>query len=127
MSNENELGDIYTKLLPQDKFVHMRSLVDVYSICIQNYVCPKPCESKDMCIQTHESKSFGKHMEIKHHFIRDYFQKGSLDLNFMSNQNELVDIYTKPLPLDKLVHMRNLVSMTFIKKRSLNSIWYRRP
>ncbi|RDX84186.1 hypothetical protein CR513_34810, partial [Mucuna pruriens] len=30
-----------------------------------------------------------KHVKIKHHFAKDYLQKGSLDLNFISNGNEL--------------------------------------
>ncbi|RDX93993.1 Copia protein, partial [Mucuna pruriens] len=42
--------------------------------------------------------SCAKHIQIKHHFIRDY----------------LADIFTKPLPKDKLVHTRNLLDLTFI-------------
>ncbi|RDY13744.1 Copia protein, partial [Mucuna pruriens] len=37
--------------------------------------------------------SRAKHIEIKHHFTRDY----------------LVDIFTKPLPEDKLIHIKNLI------------------
>ncbi|RDX75327.1 hypothetical protein CR513_44814, partial [Mucuna pruriens] len=88
MSKGNELGDIYTKPLPQDKLVHMRNLVDIHSICIQNHVCAKTCASKHISVQK---------------------LKRSLDLNFTSNENKLDDIYTKPLRQDKLVHMRNFV------------------
>ncbi|RDX91728.1 Copia protein, partial [Mucuna pruriens] len=55
----------------------------------------------------------GKHpfssIEIKHHFIKDYVHKWILDLKFISNENQLADIFTKPLPEDKLIHTRNLL------------------
>ncbi|RDX80226.1 Copia protein, partial [Mucuna pruriens] len=58
--------------------------------------------------------SRAKHIEIKHHFIRDYVQKGILDLKFINTENQLTDIFTKPLPEDKLVHIGNLFGVTFI-------------
>ncbi|RDX65964.1 hypothetical protein CR513_55323, partial [Mucuna pruriens] len=42
--------------------------------------------------------------------------KWSLNLNFMSNENDLCDIYIEPLPQDKFVHIKNLLGMTFIKE-----------
>ncbi|RDX84341.1 Copia protein, partial [Mucuna pruriens] len=36
-----------------------------------------------------------KHIEIKHHFIRDYIQKGILDMKFTSIDEQLADIFTK--------------------------------
>ncbi|RDX91262.1 Copia protein, partial [Mucuna pruriens] len=58
---------------------------------------------------------------MKHYFIRDYVQKGILDIKFISTENHLVDIFTKPLPKDKLIHIRNLLGMTFIQELSLKS------
>ncbi|RDX99098.1 Copia protein, partial [Mucuna pruriens] len=45
--------------------------------------------------------SHAKHIEIKHHFIRDI------------TENQFVDIFTKPLLEDKLVHVRNLIEYFF--------------
>ncbi|RDY11397.1 Copia protein, partial [Mucuna pruriens] len=55
-----------------------------------------------------------KHIENKHHFIRNYVQKGTLDLKFISIENQLANIFTKPLPEDKLGHIKNLLGITFI-------------
>lgn len=41
-----------------------------------------------------------KHIEIKHHFIRDYVQKGILDFKFIDIDHQLADIITKPLAED---------------------------
>jgi len=39
-----------------------------------------------------------KHIEIRHHFLRDHAQKGDHILEFVDTKNQLVDIFTKPLP-----------------------------
>jgi len=39
-----------------------------------------------------------KHIEIRHHFLRDHVQKGDCILEFVDTKNQLVDIFTKPLP-----------------------------
>jgi len=41
--------------------------------------------------------SMAKHIEIKHYFIRDYGQKGIVDLQFVPTENQLVAIFTRPL------------------------------
>ena len=42
-----------------------------------------------------------KHIEIRHHFIRDHVQKGDIDLVFVKTDNQLADIFTKPLNEDR--------------------------
>ena len=41
--------------------------------------------------------SRAKHIEIEHHFIRDYVQKGILDIQFIDTEHQWADIFTKPL------------------------------
>ena len=38
-----------------------------------------------------------KHIEIRHHFIRDHVQKGDCVLEFIETSKQLADIFTKPL------------------------------
>ena len=38
-----------------------------------------------------------KHIEIRHHFLRDHAQKGNITLEFVRTEDQLVDIFTKPL------------------------------
>ena len=47
-----------------------------------------------------------KHIEIRHHFLRDHAQKGDITLEFVSTKDQLVDIFTKPLSEEKFVDIR---------------------
>jgi hypothetical protein len=38
-----------------------------------------------------------KHIDIRHHFLRDYQQKGDIDIYHISTENQLADIFTNPL------------------------------
>lgn len=42
-----------------------------------------------------------KHIEIRHHFIRDHVQKGVVELKFISTDFQWADIFTKPLQEDR--------------------------
>jgi hypothetical protein len=38
-----------------------------------------------------------KHIDIRHHFLRDHEAKGDVALSHVSNDKQLADIFTKPL------------------------------
>jgi hypothetical protein len=38
-----------------------------------------------------------KHMDIRHHFLRDHEAKGDIALHHMSTERQIADIFTKPL------------------------------
>jgi hypothetical protein len=38
-----------------------------------------------------------KHIDIRHHFLRDHQQKGDIEVFYNSTENQLADIFTKPL------------------------------
>jgi hypothetical protein len=38
-----------------------------------------------------------KHIDIRHHFQRDHQQRGDIDVCHISTENQLPDIFTKPL------------------------------
>ena len=56
--------------------------------------------------------SRAKHIEIKHHFIRDYVQKGILDIQFIDT--EWADIFTKPLTLERFDFIKKNLNMHFV-------------
>jgi hypothetical protein len=37
-----------------------------------------------------------KHIDIRHHFLRDHQQKGDIEVYHISTENQLADIFTKP-------------------------------
>jgi len=48
-----------------------------------------------------------KHIEIRHHFIRDHVHNGDCDMKFIERKLQLADIFTKPLPKDRFFFLRN--------------------
>ena len=48
-------------------------------------------------LKNHVQHSRTKHIEIRHHFLRDHAQKGDITLEFVSTKDQLADILTKPL------------------------------
>ena len=47
-----------------------------------------------------------KHIEVRCHFIRDLVEKGHITLSFTSTENQLADIFTKPLSSDHFAYIR---------------------
>ena len=43
-----------------------------------------------------------KHIDIRHHFLRDHVQIGGISLEFIDTNNQLADIFTKPLNEERL-------------------------
>ena len=52
-----------------------------------------------------------KHIEIRHHFIRDHVLKGDCVLEFVDTKNQLADIFTKPLNKDSFYNIRRELGM----------------
>ena len=55
--------------------------------------------------------SRSKHIDIKHHFIRDHIQKGDIKLCFINTKDQIADIFTKPLAEDRFYYIKNLLNM----------------
>jgi hypothetical protein len=43
------------------------------------------------------SHSRTKHIDIRHHFLRDHETKGDIEIRHVSTKKQLADIFTKPL------------------------------
>ena len=56
--------------------------------------------------------SKSKHIDIKHHFIRDHVQKEDIELSFINVEDQIVNIFTKPLAEDRFCYIKNLLNMT---------------
>ena len=55
-----------------------------------------------------------KHIEIKHHFIRDYVQKGTIDIQFIDSEHQWADIFTKPLTIAKFDFIKKNLNTVFV-------------
>ncbi|WVZ70506.1 LOW QUALITY PROTEIN: hypothetical protein U9M48_019168, partial [Paspalum notatum var. saurae] len=47
-----------------------------------------------------------KHIDVRFHFLRDHYEKGDIDLIHVASQNQLADIFTKPLEFSVFVRLR---------------------
>ena len=43
----------------------------------------------------HHSRT--KHIDVRYYFIRDHVNNGDIELHFIPTENQLADIFTKPL------------------------------
>jgi len=48
-----------------------------------------------------------KHIEIRHHFIRDQVNNGDCEVKCIETKLQLDDIFTKPLPKERFFFLRN--------------------
>ena len=58
-----------------------------------------------------------KHIEIRHHFIRDHVARGDIELGHVSTRDQLADIFTKLLDEVRFTYLRN--ELNIVDSRSL--------
>ena len=56
-----------------------------------------------------------KHSEIMHHFIRDHIQKGDIEIKFVKTENQLADLFSKPLARDRFNKLRTELGILDMK------------
>ena len=54
-----------------------------------------------------------KHIEVRFHFLRDHYEKGDIDLIHVTTQNQLADIFTKPLDQAQFARLRGELGVCF--------------
>nr|KYP71480.1 Copia protein [Cajanus cajan] len=59
-----------------------------------------------------------KHIEIRHHFLRDHVQKNDCVVEFVETSKQLADIFTKPLPRERFNQLR--IELGIINESCLN-------
>jgi hypothetical protein len=52
-----------------------------------------------------------KHIDIRHHFLRDHEAKGDIALRHVSTERQLADIFTKPLDEQRFCALRSELSI----------------
>jgi hypothetical protein len=60
-----------------------------------------------------------KHIDIRHHFLRDHVAKNDISLEGVRSENQLVDIFTKPLDEATFCRLRselNVLDSSNLKK-----------
>ncbi|KAL5726897.1 hypothetical protein ACHQM5_000142 [Ranunculus cassubicifolius] len=72
------------------------------------------CDNKSAIAMTKNPvfHSRSKHIEIKHHFIRDHVSKGEIQLEYVNTNDQLADIFTKTITTDKFNYFRDRLKIT---------------
>ena len=55
-----------------------------------------------------------RHIDTRHHFIRELVSKGSIKILYCATNEQLADIFTKHVPLDKFFYFRELLRVVNI-------------
>jgi hypothetical protein len=66
------------------------------------------------CVKLSKNHVFhdkSKHIEIKYHYIRDMMQRGAMELQYISTNEQIVDILTKPMSRVKYEYFKDKLGM----------------
>ncbi|GJW65290.1 hypothetical protein Tco_0117174 [Tanacetum coccineum] len=100
----------------------MRSQLSDYGFAY-NHV-PLYCDNKSAialcCNNVQHSRS--KHIDIRHHFIREQVEKGVVELYFVRTEYQLADIFTKALPRERFEFILPRLGMKCMKPETLTRL-----
>jgi hypothetical protein len=46
-----------------------------------------------------------RHVERRHHFLRDHVEKGDIEMRYIDTEGQLADIFTKPLDSSRFAYL----------------------
>jgi hypothetical protein len=52
-----------------------------------------------------------RHLEMRHHFLRDYVEKGDIKIRYIDTERQLADIFTKPLDSSRFAALRGEIGV----------------
>lgn len=61
-----------------------------------------------------------KHIDIKYHFIREIVQNKEININYCKTEDQVVDIFTKPLKFELFVKLKKMLRMIKYEVRLAN-------
>ena len=64
-------------------------------------------ESAIKLVNNPVTHSLTKHIDIRHHFLRNHELKGDIEIRHVSTEKQLTDIFTKPLDESKFCALRS--------------------
>ena len=57
-----------------------------------------------------------KHIAIKYHFLRELVQDKEVRLEYVNTKEQIIDIFTKPLPKDAFLYLRGKLGVIPLSK-----------
>jgi len=65
-----------------------------------------------------------KHTEIRHHFIRDHIMNGDCKIQFVDSENQLANLFTKPLNKERFNFLKNELGIIDFKSELILEVDY---
>ncbi|GJY56364.1 retrovirus-related pol polyprotein from transposon TNT 1-94 [Tanacetum coccineum] len=100
----------------------MRSQLTDYGFAF--YKIPLYCDNHSAialcCNNVQHSRS--KHIDIRHHFIREQVEKGVVELYFVTTDYQLADIFTKALPRERFEFLLPRLGMKSMSPETLKRL-----
>jgi hypothetical protein len=53
-----------------------------------------------------------RHVERRHHFLRDHVEKGDIEMRYIDTERQLTDILTKPLDASRFADLRGEIGVS---------------
>jgi hypothetical protein len=85
----------------------MKATLSDYGIKYKNVPLLCDNESAIKMTQNPVQHTRTKHIDVRHHFIRDHQQKGDISIQGIGTEDQLADIFTKPLDETRFCMLRN--------------------
>ena len=82
-----------------------------YSIKLDHIIIKCDYTSTVNLSKNHIQHSRTTHIDIRHHFFHDHVQNGDISLEFVDTNNQLADIFTKPLNEERLNFIKHDLCM----------------
>nr|GEW10759.1 retrovirus-related Pol polyprotein from transposon TNT 1-94 [Tanacetum cinerariifolium] len=106
-----------------DKLIRwMRSQLTDYGFDFNK--TPLYCDNRSVialcCNNVQHSRS--KHIDIRHHFIREQFEKGVVELYFVTTDYQLANIFTKALPRQRFEFILSRLGMKSMSPTTLKRL-----
>ncbi|GJR63991.1 copia protein [Tanacetum coccineum] len=122
MSFSSTEAEYITMSRPCAQILWMWSQLSDYGF-VYNHI-PLYCDNKSAIALFYNNVQHtrSKHIDIRHHFIREQVEKGVVELYFMRTEYQLADIFTKALPRERFEFILPRLGMKSMKPETLKHL-----
>lgn len=94
------------------EIIWLKKLFIECEVDIVNYTLFVDNMSALRLIKNPEFHQRSKHIDVKYHFIRDLYDKGEIDVQYIKSEEQTADVLTKALPKPRLEYLRFKLGLT---------------
>jgi len=101
-------AEYYAASAGAQELVNLLGIISVFCESDKSKACLSVDNASAIAlVKTFQNSKRGKHIDIRAHFIKDLYQKGIIDVKYVSSCDNLADMFTKSLSKERFVKLRN--------------------